>query len=365
MPAASRAASSTELLAALRRASDADGFLPFDRFEEIALYEPRLGYYERPGVALGTEGDFYTAAHVHPLFAATLATRLLRERERNGASATFRIVELGPGDGTLALGILDVFSRELPDDARLDYVLVEPSPTLRDRGLKALADHPLRDRVRVAASLGADGPFVGVVVANEVLDAQPARRLVRRGGAWAELGARWNGERFVESEGPLSGPVPDALFADAPEGGVVEVSPRAEALVREVSDFLERGAAVFLDYGASTTDLVLGHRHGTLQAIRGHEVLTDPFADPGTADLSVFVDFDRVRAAARRGGLRERACSSQAEALVRWGFEERLRAAVAKAPTPEAEVRLRLAAKNLLFGFGNFLVLELEAGPTT
>src|SRR5208283_6157400 len=104
---------------------------------------------------------------------------------------------------------------------------------------------------------------------------------------------------------------------------------------------------------------VTAHRSGTLTAVRRHRFVDDPFAEPGTSDLSVFVNFTRVRAAAARAGLREVAFRRQAEALGEWGFPRLLEEAIRAAPSTEAEVRTRLAAKNLLFGFERFCALEL------
>ncbi|MFX8184052.1 hypothetical protein ABTL26_19785, partial [Acinetobacter baumannii] len=53
------------------------GWLPFDRFMALALYEPGLGYYaggRRKFGLLPSEGsDFVTASEMSPLFGRTLA----------------------------------------------------------------------------------------------------------------------------------------------------------------------------------------------------------------------------------------------------------------------------------------------------
>jgi len=345
----------------LRARADATGFLRFDLFQEIALYSPGVGYYEDPGRRLGPEGDFYTAAHVHPLFGTTVADRILTEFERLGRPARFRVVELGPGDGTLARSVLAALAPTLGDATRFEYVLVERSASLREGALAAARAGAGGGAARLGSALSEDGPFAGVVLGNEVLDAQPTRRFVRRSNGWEELGVRFEEARWREASTPIVDPLPGpALPASVPEGTVVEVSPAAEGLLRELGDHLQRGAAVFLDYGFDENDLVRGRPGGTLQAVRAHRVLDDPLAQPGSADLSTFVNFTRVRAAARRSGLVETAYGRQAEALLRWGFEARVRSALAGLDSA-SEVRLRLAAKNLTFGFESFQVLELRA----
>ncbi|HTZ61453.1 MAG TPA: SAM-dependent methyltransferase [Thermoplasmata archaeon] len=355
-------ARSRALLDRLRRAAASDGFLPFDRYMEIVLYAHEIGYYDRPHSPLGSGGDFYTAAHVDPLFAETLALRLRAYRRAAATSGPWSIVELGPGDGTLAAGIARTF---VGDPRGPEYVLIDRSSA---RAREA------EDRVRAAApgvvvrraeSVSALGPFVGAVVANEVLDAQPARRLRAAHGGWEELGVRVTDEGVSEAVDGPARPVPGAPLPDpVDDGEVVEVSPLAEGIVREVADHLVDGPAIFLDFGLEQSELLSTHPHGTAAAVRDHRFLPDPYPVPGSSDLSVFVNFTRIRAAARAGGLAEVAYRSQAEALGAWGFEALRAEALRAAPNAEARVRRQLAMKNLLFGFERFRALEV-APPST
>ena len=361
---ATPAAIAPELSAALGRRADESGFLRFDRFMEVALYGDRVGYYAGPAPPFGPEGDFYTAPRVSPLFGRTIAAHLATLREELGKERPFSIVELGAGDGTLADSIL----ASLPEGDRggLEYILVERSPTLARLALER-ASHAAERRdvsVRLAPSLGEIGPFRGAVVANEVLDAQPARRLRWTGSAYEELGVRLEGDRLVADVRSDAGPIPGPALPSTLEAGqIVEISPMAEALVRETADHLVQGIALFLDYGLEEPALLRGHPGGTLAAVRGHRFVDDPLSRPGATDLSTFVNFTRVREVARRAGLEERAFRSQAEALGDWGFPRWLEEDQGRAPSAEERVRLQLAAKNLLFGFERFRVLELATPP--
>lgn len=344
----------------LRAIAGPDGFVPFDRFMEVALYAEGVGYYDRPRSPLGTDGDFYTAAHVDRIFAECVTARLTDVRRAAGDPATFAVVELGPGDGTLAAGIVAA----LGDDAgRWEYVLVDRSSArLRDATARLEGSAVA---VRTAGSLSELGPFAGAVLANELLDAQPARRLRWDGSAWQELGVRVGADLVTPAQDGPARPVPfPALPTGVPVDQVVEVSPEAEGIVREIADHLAHGAALILDYGLEESELVRGHPAGTLAAVRGHRSLPDPYVDPGDADLSTFVNFSRIRAVARAGGLVELSFRRQADALGAWGLAARLERALATAPDAASRVKRQLAAKNLLFGFEGFRVLEL-APPGT
>lgn len=349
------------LLERLRAAADARGFVPFDRFLDLALYDPEAGVYARATPVVGPAGAYYTAAHVHPLFAATVAARIRDVRARLGGPSPFRVVDWGSGDGTLSAGLV----RELGADSAggWEVALVDRSETLRRSALERVAAVVPERRVAVTASgsLAEGVPFAGAIVANELFDAQPVRRLRRVEDGWREQGVRVDGGEIHFAESDRAPEVPGPPLGHPAEGTIVEVSPSAEALLREAADHLELGTVLVLDFGMSQDELWRGHPAGTLAAVRGHRDLGDPLAAAGTADLSTFVNFDRIRAVAATSGLVELEFERQAEALGRWGLADRLAEAVRRAETPEAEVRLRLAAKNLLFGFDRFSVLELAS----
>jgi SAM-dependent MidA family methyltransferase len=342
--------------------SAANGFVPFDRFMETALYADDVGYYTRPRSPLGPKGDFYTAPDVSPLFSASFAARIHRLRASELAGRPFTLVELGPGEGHLAAGILRELGGLEAGVAGMRVVLVERSPRLRasaHRQVREVAG-PLGVEVRLVGSVGELGPFEGAVLSNELFDAQPVRRLRWTGTEWRELGVKLEVDRIVEADAPI----PDAvsgpeLPANPAPGTTVEVSPYAEALVREVADHLVRGIWLLDDYGMEEDELVRGHPGGTLTAVRGHRTITDPLEAPGHTDLSTFVNWTRLRAVARAAGLAVVEVRSQAEALTDWGLPALMERELARGGSSEAQVRVRLGAKSLLFGFERFRILEL------
>jgi SAM-dependent MidA family methyltransferase len=344
----------------LRGAADAEGFLPFDRFMEIALYDSGQGFYDRPGVGLGREGDFYTAAHVHGLYGATLAAHFQQIRKAEGSPSRFPIVEVGPGDGTLANDIRAALGRSPNGATRWEYVLVERSAALRATigerlGKGGGGEVPWR----FAPSFGSAEPLHGILLANELLDAFPFRRWLKTDEGWAEIGVTVPAQGPIRAEvrGPASGEMPSDLPTNAATGTVLEVSPTMEAWIRELADHLAGGRAVLIDYGAEEGALVSRNGAGTIEAIREHRRV-DPLSRPGTADISAWVNFTRVRRAARAAGLVETYFGPLSEALVAWGLDG-VRAQLEVGTDSIESTKLRLAQKSFLFGFGSFKVLEL------
>jgi SAM-dependent MidA family methyltransferase len=296
------------------------------------LHDPAEGYYAtRP--ALGAEGDFVTAPLVSQMYGELIGLWAVEAWSRLGAPATFSLVEMGPGDGTLMHDMLRAarLSPAFLSAARL--ILVETSAPLRRAQAERLAGAPLQPRwIESLADLPDEGPVL--LVANELLDCLPARQFVRTAQGWAE-------RRVGLSEGGLAlGLAPAAPPAGAPpnlpEGLVWEVSPAQEALGREVGALVQArgGAALFVDYGRGVPE-----PGDTFQALRRHEKV-DPFADPGAADLTVWADFPAFAAAARASGAATTAILTQGEFLRRLGIEHRAQA-LARARPDRAEQILR------------------------
>ena len=173
------------------------GWLPFDRFMAMALYEPGLGYYTNALQKFGTMpdsgSDFVTAPGMTPLFGQTLAVQVGEALRQTGAHEVF---EFGAGTGALALQLLDALG-----DGVQRYTIIDLSGTLRERQARALADHAHKLRWLDAWPEAIEG----VVVGNEVLDAMPVQLLVRKQGVWHERGV----------ETPFSGEVTGVIGAGA------------------------------------------------------------------------------------------------------------------------------------------------------
>lgn len=308
----------------------AAGPISVARYMTACLHDPQFGYYAtRP--ALGEGGDFITAPLMSQMFGELIGVWAASAWELMGRPPKVRLVEMGPGDGTLAADLLRT-ARVAPEFlAAAELWLVETSAPLRAQQHARLGDEP-----RWAAAL--DEVPVGAplfLVANELLDCLPARQFVRTAVGWREqlVGLdRFGALAFTLAPTPVSGLLPDAA-----EGQVYEQSAAQAALGAALGARVARdgGAALLIDYGRAEPGF-----GDTLQALSRHEKV-DPLARPGEADLTVHADFPAVRAAAEAEGA-ETAIITQAEFLARMGVGARCEALVAANPKRAAALARQL-----------------------
>ncbi|WP_246475260.1 class I SAM-dependent methyltransferase [Diaphorobacter ruginosibacter] len=326
---------SSSLTSALRQHIEeairaAGGWLAFDRFMELALYTPGLGYYANGTAKFGTMpqsgSDFVTAPELSPLFGWALAQQV---REALDASGTDEIWEFGAGTGALARQLLEALGSRVKR-----YTIVDLSGSLRARQKQAL--DAFGDQVAWAEQL--PDAIEGVIVGNEVLDAMPVKLVHRLGGehdgVWHERGVvlaegeegedgkkgpgfAWE-DRVTDLRPPVDG-IP------GPQDYLTELQPQGEAFIRTIADRLKRGAAIFIDYGFPEGEFFHPQRHmGTLVCHRAHMVDFDPLVDVGLKDITAHVNFTGMALAAQDAGMQVLGYTNQAHFLLNCGIAEEM-----------------------------------------
>jgi NADH dehydrogenase [ubiquinone] 1 alpha subcomplex assembly factor 7 len=317
---------------------DARGPLSVARYMELALGHPEFGYYRRQD-PLGATGDFVTAPEISQAFGEILGLWLAQAWADLGRPAPVRLVELGPGRGSLLVDLLRATASVPGFHGALALHLVEISPRLRRLQAARLADRQAMWHERFEEV--PDGPVL--LVANEFFDALPVHQLVRTADGWRErvVGRTATGElRFAQAAAPS----PLATNLDAAPGTVAEISPARAALARQIAARIAvaGGIALLIDYGAWSA----GPTGDTLQAVRDHRAC-DPLVRPGEADLSTQVDFRALAEAAAAGGAAVYGPVPQGTFLRAFGIEARLLRLLERAP-PERRRDMRAGLFRLI-----------------
>jgi len=320
-----------------------------DRYMGLCLGHPEHGYYMARD-PFGARGDFITAPEISQVFGELIGVWCVAAWAQMGSPASFHLVELGPGRGTLMADMLRTAAKAMPRFASAAAVhLVETSPVLRKLQKDRLGDSPHWHQTIDGVP---QGP--AIFVANEFFDAIPVRQFERRGGRWHE--------RVVGiADGRLAvGLVPAEIGDGGEDGEIVEFAPARNAIVRRIGERLAAapGAALIIDYGH-----LRSAPGDTLQAMRRHRFV--PLTEaPGDCDLTSHVDFEALAKALQAGGARAYPGLSQRAFLLAMGLEQRTAMLAARADLSTRGIlerqMTRLAAPDQM---GNLFQILCAASP--
>jgi SAM-dependent MidA family methyltransferase len=313
------------------RIAAAGGWLPFDRYMELVLYAPGLGYYSGGATKFGRRAedgsDFVTAPELSPLFARTLARPVAQALRESG---TRRLMEFGAGTGKLAAGVLNALAALDVDFGT--YSIVDLSGELRARQRDTIEKLAPSFAHKVEWLDALPDSFEGVVIGNEVLDAMPVRLVVRKLGAWHERGVVLTNDRFTFDDRPIrldtQVELIDAAIDEANDDEpfaeyITETHEAALGFTKTVCTMLTRGAAFFIDYGFPRREFYHAQRAtGTLMCHYRHRAHPDPFVYPGLQDITAHVEFTGIAEAGTEAGADLLGFTSQARFLMNAGITD-------------------------------------------
>jgi len=307
----------------IRAEIERNGAITFQRFMEMALYHPGLGYYASARTDIGRGGDFYTSPHLHPVFGMVMARQVEECWEAMQRPPEFTVVEQGGGRGFLAHDILDYLrGREIYGALR--YRLIEMNPDMMERQRMLLSG--FSDRVEWFSSLKEAGPFSGCFISNELPDSFPVH-LVQMEREWKEVWVIMDGDRFSERLDSLSDPAIreylDMFAPSMPEGYRTEVNLEMREWIRDVAGQLVEGFVVTVDYGHDAGSYCSEERsRGTLMCYFRHQAHEDPFSHVGQQDITAHVNFSALKKWGEEAGLETIGYAGQGIYMVSMGMDE-------------------------------------------
>jgi SAM-dependent MidA family methyltransferase len=315
----------------IRRLIGIAGPLPLSEYMRLCLTHPQYGYYINRD-PLGAGGDFTTSPEISQMFGELIGLWMAAVWQRMGAPENVRVIELGPGRGTLLDDALRAAKVMKAFRTAIVLHLVEISPALREVQRQRL--EPLDVPVAWHATLEDVPGGPAILIANEFIDALPVHQAVKQADGWHErvvdIGA--DGRFFI---GTARDPLPffetsmPRGLRKCPAGSIYEW--RSDNIALELGRRMRSdGAALIIDYGHAHSGL-----GDTLQAVAGH-AFTDPLRAPGEADLTAHVDFEAIGQSAESIGAQIHGPIRQRDLFLRLGIEQR--AATLKAAAPRDKV---------------------------
>ncbi|MEX0325257.1 MAG: SAM-dependent methyltransferase [Puniceicoccaceae bacterium] len=243
----------------------ATGAMPLETFIDLALYHPQEGYYRRPGTRVGHRSgtDFFTAPSLGTVYSKLVLAAM--EELADFALDSFSLVEFGPESSTGFMG--------------------------------AAGKSPFKETLLVRPGEAFAIPPRSIVFSNELFDAQPFRRFIRRSGKWVEAGVRVTGDGLEWCELEPLQPLPP--LPDTRDGYIIDWPGRARQLMQDICSQSWEGLLVAFDYGLERSIIFNERPSGTGRTYANHQLGSDLLASPGHIDITCHVIWDELEEALR------------------------------------------------------------------
>lgn len=288
--------------------------ISFRHYMELALYHPIYGYYNNWRYKFGSSGDYITASGVSGLFGETLAKQI---EELFVNNVTPCVLEFGAGNGQLMLDIMAHIGQKIDK-----YYILELSPSLAKVQQNVVKQKFPQYLNKLVWLNSLPNCFDGVVIANEVLDANPCELItIIEQNIYSQDVAYIDGEfSFVNT--PANQEIinealklPKHIFAI--NGYTTEINLLSQALVKSISQILQKGAVFFIDYGYGENEFYSASRiRGTLRGFFRQQLLDNVLIYPGLIDITSSVNFSAIAASGIAHGLDMIGYVSQANFLI-------------------------------------------------
>ncbi len=324
---------------------EAGGWISFAEFMHMALYTPHLGYYNGGARKFGKGGDFVTAPEISPIFAQSVALQVAQVLALSHSDVLGpNILELGAGTGKLAADLLLELA-ELKQKPK-QYFILEVSDHLRQTQCETLQKMLSADLFESVIWLDKlPENFVGLILANEVLDAIPVHLVVKNNGELFERGVAFERDfvwqyKFLDNNEIAQ----EAHGYCLPDQYLTEFCPAASGLMRSMADALQQGAILLIDYGFSASEYYHPQRNqGTLMCHFQHYAHGNPLINIGLQDITSHVNFSQI--AEKPYGIRLAGYVNQAQFLINCGILDIL---AQHSPDLPQFMQLAAAAQKLL-----------------
>lgn len=295
-----------------------EGPISFRDFMEMALYYPELGYYNSAQNKIGSDGDFYTSANLTADFGAMIG-RQIEEMWQNLEKKPFKIIEYGAGTGLLCHDILDYLENNIPLYENLTYCIIEKSTSMR-----VIQKKHLRKKVNWYNSIKDIPKINGCVLSNELIDNFSVHQVIME-EQLKEVFVDYK-EGFIEILKPAKTELIqyfETLKVQLPKGFRTEVNLEAVSWIKQVSQSLQKGYVITIDYGSLSAELYNNRKSfGTLLCYYKHHKSDNPYQFIGQQDITTHINFSAISHWGLQYGIEPCGIVNQAEFLLALGIKE-------------------------------------------
>ena len=293
--------------------------IPVDKFLEKALYEPKVGYYNNR-IPFGKNGDFITSPTISNLFSEILAIWIISTWEKFKKPDTFNLVELGPGDGSLAKILIQTFKKFPKFNKSVKIFLYEKSNLLKKIQKKKIAS----DQIKWIKNYNSIKKGPVVFFGNEFFDAIPIKQFAIKNKKFLEKCYFLKRNTLMETYKQASSidishiksfdTLKKQNFVEFPKSGFVELNK----IIKKISAL--SGGILLIDYG-----YLKSHNGVTLQAVKKNKkIKMDNLINHiGEIDITYLVNFSLLKEFFEKKNLKVKNIVTQKFFLETMGIIER------------------------------------------
>ena len=314
-----------------------NGPMPISKFMSYALNHYTQSYYKNIN-PIGVTGDFITAPEISQLFGEILGIWCANCWQTENKPDKVKIIELGPGKGTLMSDILRSTKHIKGFHDATEVCLVEINPHLQD-AQKQNIKYPKVSWFKHFDEIPQDC-FI-IIIANEFLDALPIEQYIKRDEIWHMnmVDTEGNPEQLCITKHLVKENIKEFLiskYPTAPEGSIVEINDKSSIIVKSISKTIKKhgGIALFIDYGY--TESPNRNFISTLQSVKDHK-FNPLFDNIGKADITAHVNFSALAETAAFYGAHTYGPISQGQFLKNMQIEVRKEMILKKTPPSQKE----------------------------
>ena len=286
-----------ELLKKIHAKVKQKNYITFDDYMDMCLYYPNLGYYNNKNISLNPKNsDFITGPEISPIYADSIIS-FYNSCKKN--KKIEYVLEFGAGSGQLAYNFLkNINSKDLPKK----YLIFEKSYHLKEQQKNKINLLPKEIAKNVEWIDNIKNLKNVFLVANEVLDAIPSKRFVKKNNNFFEKIIKIKNDKLFYSliDCEISHKkeienIESRLNIELPNNYNFEINFLYEEFFSNIFNNVENYVFLLIDYGYSEREFYHPERSsGTIQYYKNHKKIKDSLVNQGNFDISISVDFSRV-----------------------------------------------------------------------
>ena len=259
--------------------------IPLNVFINECLYNLKHGFYMKQN-PIGLKGDFITSPKISILFSEMIAIWCISFWKQMGCPKKINILEIGPGDGTLSLGLIKTFSKFNQFNNSYSLNLLEKSKYL----IKIQKKKLICSKVKWISNISNLTNDPVIIIANEFFDALPIKQFIYKNQKWFERYVeidKLNKIKFLDIETKLPDFKKICKIDIAKNQKFIEFSLPIVNYIKTVSKIINKnnGGLICFDYGYTQNKMF-----NSLQSVKKHRG-SHILSDPGNQDITHLLNF--------------------------------------------------------------------------